>query len=103
AARWGLAEPALPAPAPPAARQPPRRVTNGSAEGVGDGGYLADGHSLTAEECAFLQSNLPAPKGQALDEDILEELENEAWDTGMDAEMQEGFLEFLKMSNQINR
>lgn len=32
-----------------------------------------------------------------------EELQNDAWDTGMDAEMQEGFLEFLKMSNQIKR
>lgn len=32
-----------------------------------------------------------------------EELENDAWDTGMDAEMQAGFLEFLKMSNQIKR
>lgn len=32
-----------------------------------------------------------------------EELENDSWDTGMDAEMQEGFLEFLKMSNQIKR
>ncbi|XP_047985899.1 polyadenylate-binding protein-interacting protein 1 isoform X2 [Leguminivora glycinivorella] len=86
--RWGLAE--------------PTRVSNGDGAGAGDGGYLADGHSLTAEECAFLQSNLP-PKSAALEEDILEELENEAWDTGMDAEMQAGFLEFLKMSNQINR
>lgn len=32
-----------------------------------------------------------------------EELENDAWDTGMDAEMQAGYLEFLKMSNQIKR
>lgn len=90
-ARWGLAEPPLPR----------SRVTNGS-EGSGDGGFLADGHSLTAEECAFLQSNLPG-KSAALEEDILEELENEAWDTGMDAEMQAGFIEFLKISNQINR
>lgn len=35
-----------------------------------EGGYLADGHTLTAEECAFLQSNLP-PKAAAIDEDIL--------------------------------
>ncbi|XP_047985902.1 polyadenylate-binding protein-interacting protein 1 isoform X5 [Leguminivora glycinivorella] len=91
--RWGLAEPT---------RGRVGTVSNGDGAGAGDGGYLADGHSLTAEECAFLQSNLP-PKSAALEEDILEELENEAWDTGMDAEMQAGFLEFLKMSNQINR
>lgn len=36
-----------------------------------DGGYLADGHTLTAEECAFLQSNLPPVKNAALEEDIL--------------------------------
>ncbi|XP_063361006.1 polyadenylate-binding protein-interacting protein 1 isoform X2 [Cydia amplana] len=94
--RWGLTEPNR------------GTVTNGDGPGAGDGGggvgggFLADGHSLTAEECAFLQSNLP-PKAAALEEDILEELENDAWDTGMDAEMQAGFLEFLKMSNQINR
>ncbi|XP_063532229.1 polyadenylate-binding protein-interacting protein 1 isoform X2 [Cydia strobilella] len=97
--RWGLAEPNR------------GTMTNGEGPGAGDGGggggvvgggFLADGHSLTAEECAFLQSNLP-PKAAALEEDILEELENDAWDTGMDAEMQAGFLEFLKMSNQINR
>lgn len=77
---------------------------NGEVEsGPSDGGYLADGHTLTAEERAFLQSNLPPGKNVALDEDILEELENDAWDTGMDAEMQAGFLEFLKMSNQIKR
>ncbi|XP_047985900.1 polyadenylate-binding protein-interacting protein 1 isoform X4 [Leguminivora glycinivorella] len=92
--RWGLAEPTR------VGRV--GTVSNGDGAGAGDGGYLADGHSLTAEECAFLQSNLP-PKSAALEEDILEELENEAWDTGMDAEMQAGFLEFLKMSNQINR
>lgn len=38
---------------------------------AGDGGYLADGHTLTAEECAFLQSNLPPGKSAALDDDIL--------------------------------
>lgn len=96
--RWGLAEPQ---------RGRLGTVTNGEPPGAGDGagaggGFLADGHSLTAEECAFLQSNLP-PKAAALEEDILEELENDAWDTGMDAEMQAGFLEFLKISNQINR
>ncbi|XP_063379263.1 polyadenylate-binding protein-interacting protein 1 isoform X1 [Cydia fagiglandana] len=98
--RWGLTEPN---------RGRLGTVTNGDGPGSGDagggpagGGFLADGHSLTAEECAFLQSNLP-PKAAALEDDILEELENDAWDTGMDAEMQAGFLEFLKMSNQINR
>ncbi|CAG9560245.1 unnamed protein product [Danaus chrysippus] len=95
ATRWGLADPDPPA--PPADR---RRNANSEADGVG--GYLADGHSLTAEECAFLQSNLP-PKPPAIEDDILEELENDAWDTGMDPEMQAGFLEFLKISNQIKR
>lgn len=112
AARWGLAEhlaPTTVATNPPTAPAPTsdrRRApyVNGEVEGgPSDGGYLADGHTLTAEERAFLQSNLPPGKNQALDEDILEELENEAWDTGMDAEMQAGFLEFLKMSNQIKR
>ncbi|CAB3243796.1 unnamed protein product [Arctia plantaginis] len=103
AARWGLAEPEPPVQPPPDLR---RRIlyVNGEVEsGSSDGGYLADGHTLTAEERAFLQSNLPPGKNVALDEDILEELENDAWDTGMDAEMQAGFLEFLKMSNQIKR
>ncbi|XP_026730037.1 polyadenylate-binding protein-interacting protein 1 isoform X3 [Trichoplusia ni] len=107
AARWGTAEPE-PAPQPPPPQDPRRRhnyaAMNGEMEsGPSDGGYLADGHTLTAEERAFLQSNLPPGKNVALDEDILEELENDAWDTGMDAEMQAGFLEFLKMSNQIKR
>lgn len=45
---------------------------NGEVEsGPSDGGYLADGHTLTAEERAFLQSNLPPGKNVALDEDIL--------------------------------
>lgn len=45
---------------------------NGEVEsGPSDGGYLADGHTLTAEERAFLQSNLPPGKNIALDEDIL--------------------------------
>ncbi|CAD0198372.1 unnamed protein product [Chrysodeixis includens] len=108
AARWGTAEPE-PAPQPAQPPHDPRRrhnyaAMNGEMEsGPSDGGYLADGHTLTAEERAFLQSNLPPGKNVALDEDILEELENDAWDTGMDAEMQAGFLEFLKMSNQIKR
>ncbi|KAJ0179981.1 hypothetical protein K1T71_004572 [Dendrolimus kikuchii] len=109
ARRWGLAE-AEPVPAHATLGDPRRRAThavNGEAEGsegaVGEGGYLADGHKLTAEERAFLQSNLPPGRNLALDEDILEELENEAWDTGMDAEMQASFLEFLKISNQIKR
>ncbi|CAH0407655.1 unnamed protein product [Chilo suppressalis] len=98
-ARWGLADPS-----PPADHRR-RHGMNGETDGgpAGEGGYLADGHTLTAEERAFLQSNLPAPKNAALEDDILEELENDAWDTGMDAEMQAGFLEFLKMSNQIKR
>ncbi|XP_030038543.2 polyadenylate-binding protein-interacting protein 1 [Manduca sexta] len=111
AARWGLAEPE---PAPRAAHAPhahahahdARRkhdLTNGEIEGTANEGFMADGHKLTAEERAFLQSNLPPGKNAALEEDILEELENEAWDTGMDAEMQASFLEFLKLSNQIKR
>ncbi|XP_013188169.2 polyadenylate-binding protein-interacting protein 1 isoform X1 [Amyelois transitella] len=97
AARWGLAGHE---PEPASDHAQPRYAVNGSPEG----GYLADGHALTAEEAAFLQSNLPpAHATPALDDDILEELENEAWDTGMDAEMQAGFLEFLKISNQIKR
>ncbi|KOB66590.1 Polyadenylate-binding protein-interacting protein 1 [Operophtera brumata] len=98
ATRWGLAEAE---PTPPPAQDPRRRYMNGESEG-GEG-YMADGHALTAEEHAFLQSNLTGPKNIALEEDILEELENESWDTGMDAEMQAGYLEFLKMSNQIKR
>ncbi|XP_026485691.1 polyadenylate-binding protein-interacting protein 1 [Vanessa tameamea] len=105
-ARWGLAEhepeerrapvdtrrrPNAPAPA----------QTNSETDGL-VGGYLADGQSLTTEECNFLQSNLPN-KPASLDDDILEELENEAWDTGMDLEMQDAYLEFLKISNQIKR
>lgn len=45
---------------------------NGEIDGSSnnEGGYLADGHTLTAEECAFLQNNLP-PKPTAIDEDIL--------------------------------
>lgn len=47
-------------------------AVNGEAEGgTSDGGYLADGNTLTAEERAFLQSNLPPGKNVALDEDIL--------------------------------
>ncbi|XP_035458170.1 polyadenylate-binding protein-interacting protein 1 isoform X1 [Spodoptera frugiperda] len=105
AARWGTAEPEpVPVPPPELRRRYNYPVMNGEVEsGPSDGGYLADGHTLTAEERAFLQSNLPPGKNVALDEDILEELENDAWDTGMDAEMQAGFLEFLKMSNQIKR
>ncbi|XP_072940858.1 uncharacterized protein Paip1 [Epargyreus clarus] len=115
AARWGLADPeprrrAPAAPAPPPQQyhtqvQQPGYAINGELEPVltPEGGYLADGHSLTAEECAFLQSNLPAGKAAAIDDDILDELENDSWDTGMDAEMQAGFLEFLKISNQIKR
>ncbi|KPI97972.1 PREDICTED: polyadenylate-binding protein-interacting protein 1 [Papilio xuthus] len=116
AARWGLTEPDREPqpphnPAPQSApsahdtrRRQPNNIYNGDMEGGAnnEGGYLADGHTLTAEECAFLQSNLP-PKAAAIDEDILDELENDAWETGMDAEMQAGFLEFLKMSNQIKR
>lgn len=103
-ARWGTAEPDPPAPQHQDVRRRPPPVVNGEIEsGPSDGGYLADGNTLTAEERAFLQSNLPPGKNVALDEDILEELENDAWDTGMDAEMQAGFLEFLKMSNQIKR
>ncbi|KAI5645204.1 polyadenylate-binding protein-interacting protein 1 [Phthorimaea operculella] len=83
-------------------RLKPTNGTDGMVGG-GEGGYLADGHSLTAEEAAFLQSNLPQGKTAAIDDDILEELENDAWDTGMDAEMQAGFLEFLRISNQIKR
>ncbi|CAH2107483.1 unnamed protein product [Euphydryas editha] len=102
AARWGLAEhEPEPVHAP---HDVPRRapaVINSESDGI-VGGYLADGQSLTLEECNFLQSNLPT-KPASLDDDILEELENEAWDTGMDAEMQAGYLEFLKMSNQIKR
>ncbi|KAJ2938224.1 hypothetical protein O0L34_g16549 [Tuta absoluta] len=103
AQRWGLAEPDPLSDA----RRRHAPATNG-ADGVGgmgggEGGYLADGHSLTAEEAAFLQSNLPQGKTAAIDDDILEELENDAWDTGMDAEMQAGFLEFLRISNQIKR
>ncbi|XP_068630526.1 uncharacterized protein Paip1 isoform X2 [Battus philenor] len=109
AARWGLSEPERAS--QPTAHPPPhntiidtrrRHVNNIEGGTNNEGGYLADGHSLTAEECAFLQSNLP-PKTAALDEDILDELENDAWETGMDAEMQAGFLEFLKISNQIKR
>ncbi|KAM3962875.1 poly(A) binding protein interacting protein 1 [Aphomia sociella] len=96
AARWGLAEPA-----PEPELQPRRRLPDGGPSS--DGGYLADGNTLTPEEQAFLQSNLPPAKSVELDDDILEELENEAWDTGMDAEMQAGYLEFLKISNQIKR
>uniref|UniRef100_A0A2A4J7D0 MIF4G domain-containing protein n=1 Tax=Heliothis virescens TaxID=7102 RepID=A0A2A4J7D0_HELVI len=104
AARWGTAEPEPVAPPPELRRRYNYGAVNGEVEsGPSDGGYLADGHTLTAEERAFLQSNLPPGKNVALDEDILEELENDAWDTGMDAEMQAGFLEFLKMSNQIKR
>lgn len=116
AARWGLADPEphhhqhhAPQPTlPPHPQQPsqPRRnhaVSNGEVEGGANEGFMADGHKLTAEERAFLQSNLPPGKNAALEEDILEELENEAWDTGMDAEMQSSFLEFLKLSNQIKR
>ncbi|CAG4937297.1 unnamed protein product [Colias eurytheme] len=95
AARWGLAD------TDAGNNGDARRRYNGMVSP--EGGYLADGHALTAEECAFMQNNLPAAKGAALEEDILEELENDAWETGMDAEMQEGFLEFLKMSNQIKR
>ncbi|CAH2075192.1 unnamed protein product, partial [Iphiclides podalirius] len=107
AARWGLAEPDHAQPAATPIIDPRRRnpnIMNGEMDGGSnnEGGYLADGHMLTAEECAFLQSNLP-PKPAALDEDILDELENESWETGMDAEMQAGFLEFLKISNQIKR
>ncbi|XP_023950971.1 polyadenylate-binding protein-interacting protein 1 [Bicyclus anynana] len=99
AARWGTADPE---PDPPAPQPNSRRLNpNGEAEGT-MGGYLADGQSLTLEERDFLQNNLPS-KPAALDIDILEELENEAWDTGMDAEMQAGYLEFLRMSNQIKR
>ncbi|XP_045446227.1 polyadenylate-binding protein-interacting protein 1 [Melitaea cinxia] len=102
AARWGLAEPEPePVRAPDTRRHAPPAVTNSEPDGI-VGGYLADGQSLTLEECNFLQSNLPT-KPASLDDDILEELENEAWDTGMDAEMQAGYLEFLKMSNQIKR
>lgn len=75
---------------------------NGGSDYV-EGGFLADGHTLTAEERAFLQSNLPPHKHQPIDDDILEELENDSWETGMDPEMQESFLEFLKISNQIKR
>lgn len=46
-------------------------AANGEVVEAGDGGYLADGHTLTAEECAFLQSNLPPGKSAALDDDIL--------------------------------
>ncbi|CAG5027354.1 unnamed protein product [Parnassius apollo] len=120
AARWGAEHDAAPAPAahpaPPARRDPRaphahtdtrgRQANNMNGESDGgisnEGGYLADGHTLTAEECAFLQNNLP-PKAAAIEEDILDELENDAWETGMDAEMQAGFLEFLKISNQIKR
>ncbi|KAG7299530.1 hypothetical protein JYU34_016493 [Plutella xylostella] len=104
AARWGLAaEP--PAPAAHAAND--RDHANGSndmapTEYGGGEGYLADGHELTAEERAFLQNNLPG-KAAPPEDPVIEELENEAWDNGMDAEMQAGFLEFLKMSNQIKR
>ncbi|CAH2242017.1 polyadenylate-binding protein-interacting protein 1 [Pararge aegeria] len=104
AARWGTADPEPDPHAAPALPQPNTRrpnPTNSEPEGT-MGGYLADGQSLTMEERDFLQSNLPA-KPAALDIDILEELENEAWDTGMDAEMQAGYLEFLKISNQIKR
>lgn len=104
--RWGLAdtESALPPTEPTPVTDPRRKqnYSNGEVEIV-DGGFMADGHKLTAEERAFLQSNLPPGKNAALEEDILEELENEAWDTGMDPEMQASFLEFLKMSNQIKR
>lgn len=88
ASRWGLAD--------------PHCTLNGetSSASTSDGGFLADGHALTAEERAFLQNNIPSAE---LEADILDELENDAWDTGMDAEMQAGFLEFLKMSNQIKR
>lgn len=92
AARWGLADEPQ--------QQHIARRQNGEGEGEG---FLADGQSLTAEEHAFLQSNLTGAKNGALEEDILEELQNDAWDTGMDAEMQAGYLEFLKMSNQIKR
>ncbi|XP_026328307.1 polyadenylate-binding protein-interacting protein 1 isoform X2 [Hyposmocoma kahamanoa] len=111
AARWGMAEPeALPlhdvhAPAGAQPNPDPRRrvvtVTNGEPDN--DAGYLADGNQLTAEEHAFLRSNLPTGKNASLDEDILDELENDAWETEMDPEMQAGFLEFLRMSNQIKR
>ncbi|GBP98547.1 Polyadenylate-binding protein-interacting protein 1 [Eumeta japonica] len=106
-ARWGLAEPTLP---PPAGRRH-LLVTNGEGGGEGgdgegegaEGGYLADGHVLTAEERAFLQTHLPHKATDTLEDDILEELENDAWDTGMDPEMQAGYLEFLRLSNQIRR
>ncbi|XP_045764964.1 polyadenylate-binding protein-interacting protein 1 isoform X2 [Maniola jurtina] len=102
-ARWGTADPEPDAAARPAAPPVARRLNQTNSEPEGTmGGYLADGQTLTLEERDFLQSNLPA-KPAALDIDILEELENEAWDTGMDAEMQAGYLEFLKISNQIKR
>ncbi|XP_049866147.1 polyadenylate-binding protein-interacting protein 1 [Pectinophora gossypiella] len=104
AARWGMAEPDPMT----RAQQPPdnrrrNQAVNGAMEGGGEAGYLADGNTLTAEEQAFLSSNLPPGKNTALEDDILEELENDAWETDMDAEMQAGFLEFLRMSNQIKR
>lgn len=92
AARWGLAD---------TSHQHVGGM-NGGSDYV-EGGFLADGHTLTAEERAFLQSNLPPHKHQPIDDDILEELENDSWETGMDPEMQESFLEFLKISNQIKR
>lgn len=95
ASRWGLAEQTLP--------HPQRRKPNymGGEVAAGGEGYLVDGHTLTAEERAFLQNNLPS--NASLENDIMEELENDSWDTGMDAEMRAGFLEFLKLSNQIKR
>ncbi|XP_047514128.1 polyadenylate-binding protein-interacting protein 1 isoform X3 [Pieris napi] len=96
ATRWGLAEND---PTPPL--EDPRRRQNGLM--TPEGGYLADGYTLTPEECAFMQNNLPNNKTAVLEEDILEELDGDGWGTGMDAEMREGFLEFLKHSNQIKR
>lgn len=105
AARWGLAEHEPEHEHQPNSNAPIADLRRRPQDGPNsDGGYLADGNSLTPEEQAFLQSNLPpSSKNAALDDDILEELENEAWDTGMDAEMQAGYLEFLRMSNQIKR
>lgn len=44
-------------------------MTNGESEN--DAGYLADGNQLTAEEHAFLRSNLPTGKNASLEEDIM--------------------------------
>ncbi|XP_041976037.1 polyadenylate-binding protein-interacting protein 1-like [Aricia agestis] len=90
AARWGLTD--------SAPRVSPHHNHHGmSSNGESESVYLEDGQVLTAEEAAFLDTNL---KDKPYYKEEVAEIDDE-WE--MDDEMQDGFYEFLLMSNQIKR